>query len=238
MFWNKKEEKRSLPDLPPLRSPFSKDLSVNTEQYVPQEEQMEDKEENIEKHALPSFPDSPIDKGFSQAAIKEAVSSDEKRPEDKINIPKKPEKIFKTIELEEPDTKPFPSENPYLNYSKIGLLRQPTPSIKSPAIDQPPVSEQIFPDIASDEDDFKPKEQRLPNTEKNQDIFVKIDKFYSGKKALESIKQQVNQIDDLLKKIRDTKIKEENELSNWEKEIVLIKSRIQNVNDNIFEKTS
>src|SRR3989338_650993 len=116
MFWNKKEEKKSLPDLPPLKSPFSKDLSINTEQYVPQEEQPEDKEENIEKQALPSFPDSPIDRGFSQAAIKEAVSHDEKVPENKIGVPKQPEKVFKTIELEEPDTKPFPNENPYLNY--------------------------------------------------------------------------------------------------------------------------
>lgn len=61
MFWDKK--KSSLPDLP--RSPMLNAPSMgdyNQEDY---------------SNELPSFPDSPIQKGFSQSAIKDAVSSDE-----------------------------------------------------------------------------------------------------------------------------------------------------------------
>jgi len=238
MFWNKKEERKDIPDLPPIKSPFSKELTMSSETSLEDDEKEDD--EKVEKHSLPSFPDSPINKGFSQAAIKEAVSQDE-LPEQNKKVSTKIEKSFKTIQIEEPEESPSLNENPYLASIKSSYpapkpySSQPinNPKIqnsapKAPNITPPPV---VAPDFISKEE--------LPKSQgKDSDIFVKIDKFYSGKKTLESIKDQIDQIDNLLKKIRDTKIKEEHELAGWEKEIALVKSRIQNVNDNIFEKTS
>ena len=65
MFSDRKD-KESLPDLPPLKTPFN--LA----------DRMDD-ELDDERHA--SFPDSPNHNSFSQAAIKDAVSGEEELPD-------------------------------------------------------------------------------------------------------------------------------------------------------------
>jgi len=72
--------------------------------------------------------------------------------------------------------------------------------------------------------------------EKNNEIFVKIDKFYSAKKALNQTKSKIEEIDRLLNKIRETKMREEQELSAWEKDLSAVKARIKEVTESIFEK--
>jgi len=72
--------------------------------------------------------------------------------------------------------------------------------------------------------------------EKPADVFVRIDKFHSARKALTEIEDRLADIDDLVKKIRETKLREEQELSSWEKDITHIQARVQTVTENIFEK--
>lgn len=194
MFWDKKEDKPKLPELPPLKF----DDSGNKEMA------------QMPRHNLPSFPDSAQNKGFSQAAIKDAISQKEENapmqefpnfPDDSDSevIGDSKDKDFKTVEMEEwtPDKK----------------LSEDISKLK----------ETVKPKVAS------------PKT-KNADIFVKIDKFYSIKKALGEAKQNLEDIDEMLKKIREIKMREEQELTSWEKEISNVKSRIQEVTENIFEK--
>ena len=50
------------------------------------------------------------------------------------------------------------------------------------------------------------------------------------------IEKKVTEIDELLRKIRETKLREEQELVGWEKELTSIKSNLQGVTENIFEK--
>ena len=68
------------------------------------------------------------------------------------------------------------------------------------------------------------------------DVFVRIDKFHTARKSLSEIQNKLNDIDELVRRIRDTKLKEEQELANWEKELMQIKSKVQTVTENIFEK--
>src|SRR3989344_775480 len=81
-----------------------------------------------------------------------------------------------------------------------------------------------------------PVQVNIQKESKNNDVFVKIDRFYSAKKSLEATESKLEEIDELLKKIRETKMREEQELAAWEKEIATIKSRIKEVTDTIFEK--
>jgi len=71
---------------------------------------------------------------------------------------------------------------------------------------------------------------------RNTDVFVKIDKFNSVKRSLYEIKESLGEIDSLLSKIRETKMREEQELSLWEREIETTKSHIQKITEDIFEK--
>ncbi len=222
MFWNKKNEKDGLPDLPPSPLPLQSKPSLTTYPDKPQIFQSEEEDiDNItgEKHALPSFPDSPISKGFSQAAIKDAVSIESK--DDSIEVHEFPEiandKRFKTIEMDSDDH--FPS------------LSHPTIQTRPSIIEPPPIENRIL-----DNSDKSERFSSAPPKSDGSNVFVKIDKFRSARKSLEEINYRVEEIDELLKKIRETKLREEQELTAWEKEVTTIKSRLQNVTENIFEK--
>jgi hypothetical protein len=229
MFWNKKEDDSALPDPPQSKSGFN--FHQSTQPPV------EEDEESVEKHVLPAFPDSPMKKGFSQAAIKDAVSEDSGEPDDldeEENAPSpfegmKESKNIKTIEMSN-SAIPAPPEE------RIPSIIESQQIKKRSAITQQ-VSEPES-DIVSTNSEIEtlPSPRfKMPETKK-ENIFVKIDKFYSAKKALESTKNQLEQIEELLKKIRETKLKEERELENWEKDLMTAKARIQEVNENIFEK--
>ena len=163
MFWGKKEEKKSLPELPPLKHDFTKGPAFPAV-----------KPSEAERN-LPSFPE-PMQKGFSQAAIKEAVRESEE------TVPGVQEP--RTMEMEE----------------------------------------------------WKPHKAPSAPSPKKHDVYVKIDKFHSAKKSLESAKEKLEEIESVLRKIRETKVREEHELSSWEKELSAIKARIHDVTENIFER--
>jgi len=217
MFWNKKEEKNSLPELPPMKQDMRRD-------FFPPEDSSEMPEEEL--HGLPSFPDSPMKSGFSQSAIKDAVDNNE---EDEIEIPSQnEEKNFRVVEMEDTRPKPMKSSLQVSPPAKAKLIpaKQPAP-VSFPA--SPSIPEPSIPD-------FSPASLPPREEARSSDVFVKMDKFYSARKALLSAQNQMNNIDSLLKKIRETKMREEQELSAWEKEIMQAKSGIQEITKNIFEK--
>lgn len=71
---------------------------------------------------------------------------------------------------------------------------------------------------------------------KTADVFVRLDKFQTAKRNLGEINQKLAEIEEMIRKIRETKLREDQELSSWENDLMQVKSRIQEVNDNIFEK--
>ena len=80
-----------------------------------------------------------------------------------------------------------------------------------------------------------PPIQRIEKT-KNSDVFVKLDKFYSARKALSDAQEKLADVDNLFRKIREVKMREEQELAGWESELQKVKARINEVVINIFEK--
>ena len=71
---------------------------------------------------------------------------------------------------------------------------------------------------------------------KNEEVFVKLDKFQSARKALVLAQEQVQDIANTLKRIRETKLREEQELSAWEKEILAAKTKVEEINKTLFDK--
>jgi len=209
MFWDKKEDKKKLPDLPPMAGPIGR---VPT--FPEEREHDDDLNEIQEKHVLPAFPDSPSHNRFSEAAIKDAVVDDneEKLPEIPDGTDKDKAKI---IEMEEwKPSKPIEPPRMHVPLEKLNVH-----------------AGKEFPEPVQ-----RVEEHHL-NVEKNTpDVFVKIDKFRSARKALSEVKSKLDEIDDLTRKIRETKIREERELSAWEKDIAQMKARVENVVEDIFEK--
>lgn len=213
MFW-KKEDSKSLPDLPQANMPpmIRSDMQRFPLPVSKDDKELSEEEDNLQdRHNLPSFPDSPMNKGFSQAAIKDAINTEEA---DEVSLPAA---NFKTIEMEEWN----PSQTSYRNISS-SLTEDTGQSIPS---FEPSITREIPPAM-----------QQFQRQSKDKDIFVKIDKFLSARRALDETKNKLESIDELLKKIREIKLREEQELSYWEKELATVKSRVKELTENIFEK--
>ncbi|MEK6818726.1 MAG: hypothetical protein AABY10_02220 [Nanoarchaeota archaeon] len=82
----------------------------------------------------------------------------------------------------------------------------------------------------------KPIVRNRGDMNKGPDVFVKIDKFYSAKKTISDVKAKLEEIDSLINKVREVKLREEQELSSWEREFNDIKTRLKEVTENIFER--
>lgn len=205
MFWNKKKgSKGSLPDLPnrPMAAASMDSYNRVSNPALtkdPRPMHHEDNEEEI--HALPSFPDSPMSKGFSQTAIKDAVENED-------------------IDKELPELPDLPSGPPKKS-SKVVEMEEWKPSSNT--------SKRII--------EAPPKTAQRKIVE-NKPVFVRIDKFRNAKQSLETIKDKLSEVDELLKTIREVKMKEDQELSIWEREMESIKARIGHINSEIFEDSS
>lgn len=219
MFWSKKEDKKGLPDLPPYRKPSFVVKQEGSDIGGVSGEDDEDAHES--RHELPSFPDSLNHKGFSQAAIKDAVGIGSESSLQTLAFPDDKDRKFQSIEMEE--WTPSLQKTRNIEQGEFPISREQ--SSVSARLEEPPISSSMM----------SIKSEGVSGG-KNTDIFVKLDKFYSARKALIDAQQKLEDVDELLRKIRETKLKEEHELNAWENELTAIKSRINEITVNLFEK--
>ncbi len=228
MFFGKKEEKAQLPDLPPLPPSDQKSL--------PQ--------------AMPVFPESP-EKRRAYEGMSGSVQP-VGRNELYLNSPQPmAEKKVKVVEMQE-----WQPQNPQYNLPTLSSkerseleedYEEEIPELpRMPQISEPEeIEEEISPpkprelsNLPSSKGRYVHRKASLKITQPQQtaDVFVRIDKFHAARKSLSEIKNRLNDMDELVRRIRDTKLKEEQELAGWEKELLQIKTRVQTVAENIFEK--
>ena len=74
------------------------------------------------------------------------------------------------------------------------------------------------------------------STENTKPIYVRLDKFESTIEFLDEIKNKIQDIEEILKKTKETKLKEDQELETWEAEIQIIKLKIESIDQNLFDK--
>lgn len=218
IFSNKKDKKKSgglpeLPELPPQR------VSPMQTGDLPEFDDDEDNDEGQETHVLPAFPDSPTHNRFSQVAIKAAVSDNK---EDIFNELPKESKNIKVVEMEE-------WHHPK---HEVDHFEEPDYSGGHGAVHEPEEAPEPEHGIVS----FPDPSRRVSKDKGGSDVFVKLEKFRSARKSLDEISDKLEEIDLMIKKIREVKLREDQELSRWEKDITHVKARISDVNENIFEK--
>lgn len=91
---------------------------------------------------------------------------------------------------------------------------------------------------------FSPPAQRareIPSYSKNlvkkaEPVFIRLDKFEESMEIFNDTKEQISEIENLLKNIKELKQKEDEELSSWENEIQEIRKQIEKVDSDIFSK--
>ncbi len=86
--------------------------------------------------------------------------------------------------------------------------------------------------------DWSPRSPEVPPKRalEAKPVYIRLDKFYAAKSALNEIREMLTESESLLKRIREVKIREEQELVAWEKEMQLMRARISNVTEDIFER--
>ena len=127
-------------------------------------------------------------------------------------------------------------------------------AISAPAISAPPMQKSKFNIERPPQRGLTPiKQQNLPKTveitpgrpienfgrpsvKKAEPIYIRLDKFETTVEAFEEIKNKITEIEEVLQKTRENKQKEEQELIEWEREIQVIKTRIESIDKNIFNK--
>jgi len=67
-------------------------------------------------------------------------------------------------------------------------------------------------------------------------IFVKIEKFRESIEHIESINKKIQELVELMEKIKQTRAKEEEEITRWEKEILDIKEKLVSIDQKLFSR--
>ncbi len=198
MFGKKKDSESELPELPMSSAPSMRDYQRT---MLPPIESSQE-----EVHGLPSFPDSLMNKGFSQSMIKSAVEDEDK------NLPELPEWNQEPIQMKPMRTMELDEWSP-----------KSSPMSMQPMSQKPTMADAL--------------RMTAPNSQvsEKRPLFVKLEKFKEARDSLVKISEKLDQMDELLRMIKDIKAKEDEEITSWEKDIESIKARILFINKEIFE---
>jgi len=221
IFGKRKKEEKT-PELPPL--PALPELPKMRENLndIPQEKN--------KNSILPAFPNSHFGEKMSQNTIKEAVEYDSKPhykmpssnhlplppPTNKFNQKNPPQK--QKAELIEDDDEPRT-----LEVSNWTEHQNPTDQYPS----------QFKTRAMETTKDIKMPTSRVKRTEP---LFVKLEKYEGALSTFNEIKLRVSEMDSMLKNIKEVKKQEEEEIDEWEKEIEMIKSRLDQIDKDLFNK--
>lgn len=174
-------------------------------------------DEKIENKNLPSLPPN-FNENFNRDMIKSAVNEDE---------PQFNESMIPSIS---PDSLP----------TQLQTQAPQIPNRVPPQIIQPQIPDR---DIISPQNQelnlhpsYPPIRENVRVIEGPESVFVRIDKFRIAKKELEEAKKGLLEAENILKKFREIKIKEDNDLGEIDLGLESIKKKIEGIDSLIFDK--
>jgi hypothetical protein len=230
-LFSKKEEVPKLPTAPAL----------------PELPKLGASEPKKELPELPSFPSSSKNDTFNQEMLKSAVTDMPSPGENEVHAQPKTLPV-----VEEKKEESMASPSPPLQNSMPTSPKMPTAPIAptlptapttptlptAPPTPTLPAAPQLSPKVITPKP-AKPKSiisaSSIP-TQQDEPIFIRIDKFQASQKNFETIKSKVEEIESVLRKIDDVKSQEEEELKGWTEDIEKIKSRLAEIDDDIFNQ--
>lgn len=199
---------------------------------------------------LPSFPNNPKNESFNQQMVKSAVSdqgepvSEAALPElSPISLPNAPTlptlPTLATPEIPEVSGMQPSSFSP----EKVEIPELPTSALSPNApegyVDS--ISSKMI--VEEPEPTLEPSAQvpvvapKLASSPKSDDpIFVRIDKFQASQENFDEIKTGISDIQSVLRKIKEVKEREEEELKGWTADVEKIKLKLAEIDTDIFSQ--
>lgn len=197
---------------------------------------------------LPSFPSNNSNENINQQMVKSAVDdTHDSSVDQEVN---KVEELPRDFHFDIPEKykKEIKKEQPIPEIPKHKMPRLPEIPAESPedkkqisAPEKKPISRNtdntstvgMTPSIRKQ--DKETPEKKSPQ-KINEPVFVRIDKFQKAQKHFEEIQKKVKEAESALSKIKDLKEKEEKEITEWSADLEKIKSRLSDIDTEIFTK--
>jgi len=211
MWFKKKEEINEglpeLPELPPLPELSETSKSGKKEEINEGLPELPEPPVLEENFPLPPLPSPEPVKRIDQQAFKSEISK---------------EKI-------KPYTREIPSG--HFRIESSDRVRESADSRrKEEAVREMRANQRVHPVMPS----FAPKFQ--PSSEKSEPVFVRLDKFQNAVKNFSEIKRQLVEIESYLEEIKKIRLNEDQELGEWEREILNIKEKLESIDRGVFSK--
>ncbi len=208
-LFKKKEEVPKIPTSPSLPS-------------LPSLPPIAEEQSKKDLPGLPSFPTNSKNENLNQEMVKSAVSDMPSSGEKEMHM-ETPEGFHAIEELKGESMIP-PKPSAQSSIPELPKSIVPTSQKLEPPKTQAPSVPVHLSQVATQ----APKQ--------NEPIFVRIDKFQVAQKNFEEIKSKITEIELVLKKIKDVKSQEEEELKGWTEDIEKLKSRLMEIDSDIFSQ--
>lgn len=195
--------------------------------------------DDIDGHVLPelpSFPVGPSNDGFNQEIVKSAVGDELGDSESFVSadssVSIKDSGIPSLPRSRSSSRLPgFPSTSVERFSPSLGSLEAVSPSVSVDSSSLPSMEVPSEP-VSS----FSPPMLSSSQVAVSEPIFVRLDKFQDSQRIFKEIRETVEEIENVLGKIKSVRSKEENELNGWTKEVESLKQKLSEIDSEIFNQ--
>jgi len=134
-----------------------------------------------------------------------------------------------------PSLPTIPQQNPLPEVPKYTPKPAPVTALPEPPVRSAPLVNP-FVQQAEPAPQVLPQEEKVVKKDASESIFVRIDKFNSAKRDVEEIERDLKQINQVIEKITDIKLKEDEEITEINKTLEEIKNRINRIELDVFNR--
>jgi hypothetical protein len=187
--------------------------------------------ESKNNNQLPSLPNTNFGENLNQEMVKSAVVDTSEEKQNNLetlpqNMKYKPDQNQGKI--------PSPQDTQQSQETKIPL--PPIPEHKKPEMHKSIMEHEPKRTLELPPNHSEDLIKHSANAKEIEPIFVRIDKFQNSQRQFEDIKKDVNDIEKTLRKVKEAKVKEDTEISNWTNDLEKIKARLSEIDSDIFDQ--
>ncbi len=169
---------------------------------------------------LPELPKLPEFPGFEESEKKGSLSKLPQFPDSSLGKKFSENTIKEAVSGEKEEDSEVPEADEFVSRREQRMPRPLGGNIRQPSSQPVPIA-------------FREAARRVKEIEP---IFIRIDKFEDSLHAFDKTKQQVIEIEKMLRDIKRLKEEEEKELSLWEREIQSTRQQIEKIDQDIFSR--
>lgn len=202
-----------------------------------------EKKEMSDLPELPSFPATSRNENLNQEIVKSAVTDMPSPGEEEVHVDVPEDVHVVEVPQSEGAIPPKPLI-PHDSLPPLSPVSPPTPLVTepkshaSPMMPEPPKHIKPKPMFPATQKpmNLSPPPANKPEPKEAEPIFVRIDRFQAAQKNFEQIKEKVEEIESVLKRLKDVKSQEEVELKGWTEDVEKIKSKLSELDQGIFNQ--